>query len=124
MQQAATREGCNTTASPQRERSPNAVRTQSERRENTVANHPSADKRNRQNIKRRERNTHVRSSVRTFVKRVRAAVEAGNVAEAKTALIEAIQHIDQAVTKGVYHQSTGSRYVSRLSAQVAALSAS
>ncbi len=88
-----------------------------------MANHPSADKRNRQNIKRRERNTHVRSSVRTFVKRVRSAVEAGNVAEAKTALTEAIQHIDQAVTKGVYHPSTGSRYVSRLSAQVAALGA-
>jgi len=87
-----------------------------------VANHPSADKRNRQNIKRRERNTHVRSSVRTFVKRVRSAVEAGNVAEAKTALTDAIQHIDQAVTKGVYHRATGSRYVSRLSAQVAALS--
>ena len=88
-----------------------------------MANHPSAEKRNRQNIKRRERNTHVHSSVRTLVKRVRAAVESGNVAEAKTALSDAIRHIDQAVTKGVYHQSTGSRYVSRLSAQVAALSA-
>ena len=86
-----------------------------------MASHPSAEKRNRQNIKRRERNTHVRTGVRTFVKRVRAALETGNAAEAKTALAAAVRRIDQAVSKGVFHQATGSRYISRLMAQVAAI---
>ena len=90
-------------------------------RETNVANHPSAEKRNRQNIKRRERNTHVRTGVRTVVKRVRVALASGNAAEAKTALAAAVRRIDQAVSKGVFHASTGSRYVSRLMAQVAAL---
>jgi len=90
-------------------------------RETNVANHPSAEKRNRQNIKRRERNTHVRTGVRTLVKRVRAALALGNATEAQTALTAAVRRIDQAVTKGVFHASTGSRYVSRLMAQVAAL---
>lgn len=93
----------------------------SQQRETNVANHPSAEKRNRQNIKRRARNTHVRTTVRTVVKRVRVALDLGNATEAKTALAVAVRRIDQAVSKGVFHASTGSRYVSRLMAQVAAL---
>ncbi|MBK8170172.1 MAG: 30S ribosomal protein S20 [Sandaracinaceae bacterium] len=87
-----------------------------------MANHPSAEKRNRQNIKRRERNRHVKSTVRGFIKEVREAITAGKKKDAQKALKEAITRIDQAVSKGVYHRSTGSRYVSRLSAQVGALS--
>lgn len=86
-----------------------------------MANHASAEKRNRQNIKRRERNRHVKSTVRGFIKEVRVAIEAGKKKDAQKALKEAVTKIDQAVSKGVYHRSTGSRYISRLSAQVSSL---
>lgn len=86
-----------------------------------MANHPSAEKRNRQNIKRRERNRHVKSTVRGFVKEVREAIASGKKKDAQKALVAAIAKIDQAVSKGVYHRSTGSRYISRLSAQVGGL---
>jgi len=87
-----------------------------------VAHHASAKKRIRQTAKRTVRNKHVRSTVRSMIKRVRVAVTGGDAEAARTALATAIKRIDQAVTKGVFHQSTGSRYVSRLSRQVAALS--
>jgi small subunit ribosomal protein S20 len=83
-----------------------------------VANHPSAEKRNRQRIKRTLRNRAVKSSVRTHVKRVRAALEAKDVAAAKEALRAATVAIDKASTKGVIARETASRTVSRLSAQV------
>lgn len=86
-----------------------------------MANHESAEKRNRQNLKRTARNRHIRTTVRTSVKRVRAAIEAGDVAAAKEALPTAVRRIDMAVSKGIYHRNTGSRYISRLTAQVAAL---
>lgn len=86
-----------------------------------MANHPSSAKRARQTEKRTERNKHVRTTVRSYVKRVRDAVAKGDGKTAKAALKDAVRKIDGAVTKGVLHRSTGSRYVSRLSAQVAAL---
>ncbi len=86
-----------------------------------MANHASAKKRIRQTIKRTARNRHIRTTVRTYVKRCREAIESGNKAEAKEALKPAIKHIDMAVSKGVYHRKTGSRYISRLASQVAAL---
>ncbi len=87
-----------------------------------MANHASAEKRNRQNIKRRERNRHVRTTVRGLVKVVRTAIAAKDPKAARTALAVAVSKIDGAVSKGVYHPRTGSRYISRLSSQVAALS--
>jgi small subunit ribosomal protein S20 len=86
-----------------------------------VANHASAKKRIRQTIKRTVRNRHIRSTVRTFVKRVHAAVAASNKPAAEEALKAAVQGIDRAVAKGVYHRKTGSRYISRLSEQVSGL---
>jgi len=86
-----------------------------------VANHASAKKRIRQTHKRTERNKHIRTTVRTYVKRVRTAIDAEDKATAEAALKVAIAKIDGAVSKGVYHPKTGSRYVSRLSRQVAAL---
>lgn len=55
------------------------------------------------------------STVRTLAKNVRTAVEAGDTAAAQQALRLVTQRIDQAVTKGVYHRKTGSRYIARLS---------
>ena len=86
-----------------------------------MANHDSSKKRIKQTIVRTERNKHVRSTVRSFVKTARLAIESGDKAAASTALADAIRRIDMAVSKGVYHRKTGSRYISRLSAQVAAL---
>ncbi|MGB5193758.1 MAG: 30S ribosomal protein S20 [Polyangiales bacterium] len=86
-----------------------------------MANHASAKKRARQTIKRTARNRNIRTNVRTCVKRVRTAVESGDAGAAKKALIEAISRIDGAVSKGIYHRKTGSRYISRLTHQVNAL---
>ena len=86
-----------------------------------MANHASAKKRIRQTAKRTLRNRHVRSTVRTHIKAVRVALTEGNAEQAKLALKEAVRRIDMAVSKGVYHRSTGSRYISRLTSQVASL---
>lgn len=79
-----------------------------------MANHKSALKRNRQNEKKNLRNKHVRSTLRTFVKRVREAVEGKDAVVAKDALAAAIPVIDGAASKGVIHRSNASRSVSRL----------
>ncbi len=86
-----------------------------------MANHASAKKRIRQTEKRTARNRHIRTTVRTYVKRVRAAIDAADKSAAQQALAVAVRSIDSAVSKGVYHAKTGSRYISRLSQQVAAL---
>jgi small subunit ribosomal protein S20 len=83
-----------------------------------VANHPSAEKRNRQRVKRTLRNRSVASSVRTLVKRVRTAIAAKDKSAAKTALSVAVSALDSAAGKGVVHPKAVSRTVSRLSAQV------
>jgi small subunit ribosomal protein S20 len=79
-----------------------------------LANHKSALKRIKQNEKKNERNKHVRSTLRTFIKRVREAVAGNDVAVAKEALEAAIPVIDSAASKGVIHSSNASRNVSRL----------
>lgn len=87
-----------------------------------MANHASSKKRIRQTIKRTARNKQIRTTMRTYVKAVREAIEAGDKAAAQDALAKATRRIDMAVSKGVYHRKTGSRYISRLSTQVAAMS--
>ncbi len=83
-----------------------------------MANHPSAEKRNRQRIKRTIRNRAVKSAVRSLVKTVRSAVAGQDKAAASTALKAAIVALDKAATKGALHVKAASRTVSRLSAQV------
>ncbi|WP_298435954.1 30S ribosomal protein S20 [Geobacter sp.] len=80
-----------------------------------MAHHKSALKRIKQNKKKYLRNKHIRSTLRTFIKRVREAVEAKDAALAKEALQAAIPVIDKAASKGVIHSSNASRNVSRLS---------
>jgi small subunit ribosomal protein S20 len=88
-----------------------------------VANHPSAEKRNRQRIKRTLRNRSVRSAVRTLVKKVHAALAAKDPKTAQEALREATVAIDKASSKGVIPKQAASRTVSRLSARVHKLGA-
>jgi small subunit ribosomal protein S20 len=80
----------------------------------SLANHKSALKRNKQNDKKNERNRHERTTLRTFVKRVREAVAAKDATVAKEALAAAIPVIDTAATKGIIHKNNASRSVSRL----------
>lgn len=81
----------------------------------TLANHKSSEKRIRQTAVRTARNTHIRSTMRTYVKQVREAVAEGNLEGAKTALAKAVPCIDKAASKGVIHKATASRKISRLS---------
>jgi small subunit ribosomal protein S20 len=79
-----------------------------------VANHPSAEKRNRQRIKRTLRNRAIRSAVRTHVKSVRAAIAAKDPKAAKAAFDEASTAIDRAASKGALPKKRAARTVSRL----------
>jgi small subunit ribosomal protein S20 len=86
-----------------------------------LANHKSAIKRNKQNAVRAARNTHFRSTMRTFVKQVRSAVAEGDTAGAQAALERAVPFIDKAASKGIIHKATASRKISRLSKLVNSL---
>ncbi len=87
-----------------------------------MANHKSAEKRARQALKRRDRNRAVRSEVRTSVKAVRQAVEAGDASNAQARLRVAERTLRKAASKGVVKRETASRSVSRLAKAVSALS--
>ena len=86
-----------------------------------MANHKSAEKRNRQNKIRNARNTHIRSTMRTYVKKVRLAVADGDSEVAQAMLEKAVPCIDKAATKGVIHKATASRKISRLTKLVNAM---
>ncbi|MCD7907596.1 MAG: 30S ribosomal protein S20 [Clostridium sp.] len=83
-----------------------------------MANIKSAKKRILVNETKAARNKAIRSKVKTMVKKVEAAVAAGDKAAAQAALLTATSEIDKACTKGVYHKNTASRKVSRLSKTV------
>ena len=65
-----------------------------------------------------ERNKAAKSKVKTFVKKVYAAIDAGDKAAADEALKAAISEISKAASKGIYHKSTASRKISRLTKAV------
>ena len=83
-----------------------------------LANIKSAKKRVLTSQIRADRNKAVKSRVKTYVKKVDAAVAAGDKAAAQAALLAATTEIDKAATKGVYHKNNASRKVSRLSKAV------
>lgn len=83
-----------------------------------MANHKSAEKRNRQRLKRRARNLYHLSTMRTFMKRVRKALDGEDLDVAKETLPQAITAITKAASKGVIPRNTASRYVSRLTRAV------
>ena len=86
-----------------------------------MANSAQARKRARQAIKRKERNASQRSTVRTYIKKVIAAVSSNDSEAAKSALVQAIPVIDKMVSKGILHKNQAARYKSRLSGKVKAL---
>ena len=84
-----------------------------------MANTRSAEKRNRQTHKRRVQNLHVRTGMKSAVKKVRDAVTQGDGAVARQAFLNAIRVIDRAASKGVLHRNAASRKISRLAKSVA-----
>lgn len=83
-----------------------------------MANIKSAKKRILVNQTKADRNKAIKSSVKTAVKKVRAAIDAQDKEAAKAALVAATATIDKAATKGVYHKNTAARKVSRLAKAV------
>lgn len=88
-----------------------------------MPNHKSAEKRMRQNEKRREINRSNRSRLRTSIKKLRAAMAGDDAGQLSTVLTETISTIDKAVQKGVLHRNAAARYKSRLTSHVNQLSA-
>jgi small subunit ribosomal protein S20 len=88
-----------------------------------VANSPQARKRARQAEKLRRHNASLRSLVRTVIKKVVAAIDAGEAEQAKAAYSEAVPVIDRMADKGILHKNKAARHKSRLNARIKALSA-
>ena len=86
-----------------------------------LANIKSAKKRILVSHKRADRNKSVRSRIKTAVKKVDAAIEAGDKAAATEALRAAVSELDKATKKGIYHKNTTARKVSRMTKSVNAL---
>lgn len=85
-----------------------------------MANHPSAEKRHRQTIKRRLRNRLVRGKMRTALKSALHAIEEGRTDEAKDLTMQATRLIERAYSKGVLKRNTASRLISKLNRRVSA----
>lgn len=88
-----------------------------------MANSPQARKRARQNSVRRLRNHSQRSSVRTAVKKLDAAIAAGDQNAAKEAYQVSVSMIDKATVKGLHHKNRAARLKSRLNKRVKAMAA-
>jgi small subunit ribosomal protein S20 len=86
-----------------------------------VANIKSQIKRNRQNDAAHERNKSVKSALKTAVRKVNEAVEAGNADEAKALAAEAGKALDKAASKGVIHKNQAANRKSAVAKKAASL---
>jgi small subunit ribosomal protein S20 len=87
-----------------------------------MANHKSAEKRIRQTERRTAVNKARLSRIRTFVKKVEAALDAGDKTTAQTAFLAAQPELQRGVSKGVLHKNTAARKISRLAHRLRTLS--
>ena len=87
-----------------------------------MANTKSAKKMVRKIARRTEVNKNRRSRMRSYVRKVEEAIEAGDQAAATEALRVAQPEIMRAAGKGIIHKNTSARKVSRLSKRVKAMS--
>ena len=83
--------------------------------------HKDAFKRMRQNEKQRVRNRSYRTRMRTQIKKLRVAIEAGDSQAAKEQLPQTVSMIHRLAQKGIIHRKQAARRVSRLSHSVNAL---
>ena len=79
-----------------------------------MANHKSAEKKYKRDMKKRMINKMNRSKMRNKIKSFRVTLKAGKIDEAQKLFPDVIASIDQTVSKGTIHKKTGSRYKSRL----------
>jgi small subunit ribosomal protein S20 len=86
-----------------------------------MANHPSAVKRNRQRLRRTERNRAARTALRTFVKAARVAIASGNKAAAAESTARAESALSSAAGKGIIKPNNAARTTSRLVKAIAKL---
>jgi len=86
-----------------------------------MANTPQAKKRIRRNARRAEINGARVSRIRTLVKKVEAALAAGDKAAATTALQSVQPEMARGVARGVMHKNTAARKFGRLTKAVSAL---
>jgi small subunit ribosomal protein S20 len=86
-----------------------------------MANSASSKKRARQAVKRNKHNSQIRAKVRTFIKKVSYAIDAGDKKEATSGFTEMQKNVDQAVSKGLMHKNQAARKKSRIIAQIKAL---
>ncbi len=85
--------------------------------------HASAVKAHRQTVKRTAHNRELRSKLRTGLKAIRTAIDAGDAPRAKTMLNETFSLIDKMSGKGIIHTNAAGRYKSRIVKRLAAKSA-
>jgi small subunit ribosomal protein S20 len=78
----------------------------------------SGQKAHRQNLKRREHNRALRSTLRTGLKAIRKALDAKDIDGAKQQLSATQSLVDKMAAKGIIHRNTASRYKSRISARL------
>ncbi|MDX1901110.1 MAG: 30S ribosomal protein S20 [Gammaproteobacteria bacterium] len=88
-----------------------------------MANIKSAKKRARQSEKNRQHNASMRSMLRTYIKKVLAAIGTGNKEQAHAAMSAAQPVIDRMANKGLIHKNKASRHKSRLVARIKKLGA-
>ena len=86
-----------------------------------MANTASARKRARQSETQRQHNASLRSELRTAVKNVRKAIEAGDKSAAQTVLQRATSTIDRIADKNIIHKNKAARHKSRLAAAIKAM---
>jgi small subunit ribosomal protein S20 len=86
-----------------------------------MANVASARKRARQSEVRRQHNTSLRSELRTAVKDVRKAIEAGDKTAAQGVYQRAVSTIDTIADKDIIHKNKAARHKSRLAAALKAM---
>ena len=86
-----------------------------------MANIKSAKKRAVTSEKRRQHNASRRSMMRTYMKKVNAAIVAGDKEAAQAALLQVTPILDRYATKGLIHKNKASRHKSRLAAKIKAL---
>lgn len=83
-----------------------------------MANHKSAIRQWRKNLRRNKINKKNKSILHTQIKKLRESIEDNDKENAEKLLSETFSIIDRSVKKGAIHKNTGSRYKSRLSRQI------
>jgi small subunit ribosomal protein S20 len=77
-------------------------------------------KAHRQTLKRTQHNRELRAKLRTALKTIRAAIDAGDSAKAKAALSQTFSLIDKMAGKGIIHDNAANRYKSRIATRLRA----